>query len=64
MTGLQNRVFLHWQGNGIKHGLKPLSSEEREERKKQTNLHKGGRKVRVDRTHRDELRLLGNMIRG
>lgn len=34
MTGLQNRVFLHWQGNGIKHGLKPLSSEEREERKK------------------------------
>lgn len=33
MTGLQNRVFLHRQRNGIKHGLKPLSSEEREERK-------------------------------
>lgn len=43
--------------------MKTLSSEAREE-KKIDHLYKGGRNVRVDKTHRDELCLLGNMIRG
>lgn len=33
MTGLESRVLLHWQRKGMKHELKMLSSEQREERR-------------------------------
>lgn len=62
MTGLESRVLLHWQRKGMKQ-TEDAELRAKGRKKKWTKSHKGSfRKVRVARTHRDELHLLGNVI--